>query len=164
MHPCPVVTYTATMMWPRLVSLTFITIPAWLSVNVAASQEAMQTEKQYEILFETTQHKQYCKATASLEYLQMNTHARYNGTIENEDCGVAEGSYTISVRFRDEDGHLQTIEEKRTWQSNNGQPHIFEDETYIGENVDLIRVRPRKVQCICVQSTAANDIPQEKKE
>jgi hypothetical protein len=121
----------------------------------ALAQEAMQAEKKYSIHFETTQHKQYCKAQLWIEYIQRNTLADYNGGIINEDCDASSGAYTISVRYRDETGETHNIETTHTWERKDDQDIEFTGQTLIGENVDLIRVRGRKIQCVCAEIVAA---------
>lgn len=120
----------------------------------ATAQEAMEAEKKFTIKFETAQHKQYCQAKLWVEYTQRNTLADYNGQIENKDCGASSGSYTISVRYRDETGEVRAIETKHQWQRDDDQPVEFAGQQSIGENVDLIRVRGRKVQCVCAETEA----------
>ncbi len=45
-------------------------------------QEAMESTKKYQIIFETTEHRIYCKASVWVEYNQYDTEARYNGEID----------------------------------------------------------------------------------
>lgn len=131
----------------------------------AASQEtveAMEAEKKFTIKFEPTQHKQYCKAQMWVEYTQRNTEADYNGEIKNEDCGASSGSYTISVRYRDEAGEVHTEETEHMWARDDDQTVIFAGRHLIGDNVDLIRVRARKIQCVCadIEAPAEENIQQ----
>lgn len=120
-----------------------------------AGQEAMEAEKKYSINFETSQHKRYCKASVWVEYAQENTLADYNGEIKNEDCGASGGTYTITVRYRDEAGEVHSVETDYEWQRDDDRTVEFAGQQLIGENVDLIRVRARKIQCICAEVEAA---------
>jgi len=131
---------------------------ACAAFNVAAGQDSFdqeqmkvegQVEKKYTLKLETTQHKLYCKAGISIEYTQRNTLASVTGTIENEDCDASSGAYRIAVRFRDESGETHDIEHPETWQRDNDQAFTFRHDYPIGENMDLLRVRARKIQCIC---------------
>ena len=115
----------------------------------AFSQEAMESTRKYQIPFETTEHKQYCKARVSIEYGQYDTEARYNGEITNEDCGASGGTYVISVRYRDESGEVHSVEAEHTWHRDDDQKVLIDGAQAIGENVDLIRVRARKIRCVC---------------
>jgi hypothetical protein len=109
-------------------------------------------EKKYQITFETTQHKQYCKAQVWTEYLQKNTVAAVNGGIINEDCGPSSGEFAVSVRFKDENGEVHNLEFVEQWQREDDQEILFDNEYFMGENVDLIRARARKVVCVCTES------------
>jgi len=131
---------------------------ACAAVNVAAGQDSFdqeqmkvegQAEKRYTVKFETTQHKLYCQAGISIEYTQRNTMANVAGTIENEDCGASSGGYTVAVRYRDENGEIHDDEHPETWQRDDDQPFSLNHEYLIGDNMDLIRVRARKIQCVC---------------
>ena len=123
----------------------------------AGRQESMHAEKKFTLKLETTRHKQYCQAKIQVEYAQRNTTASISGTIENRDCGASGGNYTLSVRFRDEHGEIQTIEREEQWQRENDETFAFEKEYSIGENVDLVRVRARKVVCVCAEMAAAGE-------
>lgn len=115
----------------------------------AFGQEAMEAVRKYKIPFETTEHKTYCKARVSLEYGQYDTEARYDGEITVEDCGPSGGTYVISVRYRDASGEVRSVETEHTWHREDDQDVAIDGVQSIGENVDLIRVRARKVQCVC---------------
>lgn len=115
----------------------------------ASGQEAMEAEKKYTIRFETTEHKRYCKASLLIRYNQYDTIAAYDGEIVNEDCGPSSGTYTISVRYRDESGEVHNMESEFEWQRADDQKVVFSGEQHIGANVDLVRVRASKVQCVC---------------
>ena len=109
-------------------------------------------EKKYQITFETTRHKQYCKARVWTEYLQNNTVVSVNGGIINEDCGPSSGEFTISVRFKDGSGEVRNVEFVEQWQRDDDREALFQGEYFMGEDVDLIRVRARKVSCVCAES------------
>ena len=115
-------------------------------------QEAMESTKKYQILFETTEHRIYCKASVWVEYNQYDTEARYNGEISNDECGPSCGTYTIAVRYRDESGQIHTAETGHTWQREDDQTVIIEGKHWIGANVDLMRVRAKRIQCVCADN------------
>jgi hypothetical protein len=132
------------------------------TTNFTADQERMrvegQAEKTYTLKLETTQHKLYCQAPIALQFTQRNTIARVRGTIENDDCGASSGTYTIAVRYKDEAGEVHNVEQaEEHWQRDDDQPFSFEHEYLIGENVDLIRVRVRKIECVCAEMPAGNE-------
>jgi hypothetical protein len=110
-----------------------------------------RVEKQYTIRLDAPQGTAYCHAQIRTEYIQKNTIAAVKGEIENEDCGASGGEYTISIRFRDERGDVHNIEHLESWQREDDQNVSFQGEYLIGENVDLMRVRARKIVCICAE-------------
>jgi hypothetical protein len=114
-------------------------------------------EKKYQITFEASQRKRYCKAQVWTEYLQKNTVARVNGGVINEDCGPSSGEFTISVRFKDESGEVKTAEYVEQWERDDDQEVLFEGDYLMAENVDLIRVRARKVSCVCTETDESAD-------
>jgi len=131
------------------------------SVNPAGDEQRMRierhAEKKYLVKLETTQHKKYCKAKVSVQYFQRDTMASVAGRIENGDCGPSGGEYTIAIRIRDEAGQTENIEYEERWQRADDQPVIFSKDYYIGENVDLVRVRTRKLQCVCDEISADDE-------
>jgi hypothetical protein len=114
-------------------------------------------EKKYQITFEASQHKRYCKAQVWTEYVQKNTVARVNGGVINEDCGPSSGEFTISVRFKDENGDVKAAEYVEQWERDDDQEVLFEGDYLMAENVDLIRVRARKVSCVCTETDESAD-------
>jgi hypothetical protein len=90
-----------------------------------------------------------CQATIAFEYTQRNTVARVEGSIENGICAASSGDYTIAVSFRDQNGELKTLEFGETWQRSDDQPVEFLTDYPIGENVELVSVRSRRLRCVC---------------
>lgn len=106
-------------------------------------------EFRHKVTLEAPGKTSACSARVEIEYSQRNTIAEAQGTIHTEDCDAASGIYTIAARFKDEKGQLHSIESAKTWSRTDDQPVHFSDELVIGENVDLIRVRARKIECEC---------------
>ena len=141
------------------------TLPSGLHADTA-SQEArtlpsMSAEKKFTMKLESPQHKRYCQAKVTVGYLQRNTIANVEGKIEVEDCGAAGGEYTVTVRYRDEAGEIHNDEYVETWQRDYDQPVTFVGDYPIGENVDLMRVRARKIMCVCAETETPDDDPEE---
>ncbi len=90
-----------------------------------------------------------CQAELAISYLQKNTIADVEGTLENNDCAASSGSYVLSVRTTDANGMMTTQEFPQTWAREDDQDVTFRYEFEIGENVELTRVRAQKVQCRC---------------
>ena len=90
-----------------------------------------------------------CQANIVIEYLQFDTKARVDSTIQNLDCGASSGDYTVRLRIRDDNDQLQTIEQVETWARENEEP-LESQRTYeIGKDVYLIKVTTAKLSCKC---------------
>lgn len=98
-----------------------------------------------------------CQAHLEIEYLQKGAEARVDSNLGNKDCAASSGSYTISVRYRDKNGESQTIEFDETWQRDNDQPILASKDYFVGENVDITRVRSKSLQCICAEAPVENE-------
>lgn len=93
-----------------------------------------------------------CAATIELAYTQRDTMVSVEGTLENKDCAVSSGEYTLAVSIRNENQELTTVEFPEEWQRQDDQPVKFAGTYPIGENVDVVRVRPVHVRCTCADS------------
>jgi hypothetical protein len=141
---------------------------AWLAVAfpaVSAGQESMggaqqpqrmqienRIETEYTVELTAEPAREYCHANAGFEYWQSNTVAHVEGEITNEDCAASGGDYVVSVVYRDERGERQRRDHIEQWSRLDAQPFAFAHDYEIGENVDLIRVSAKKVDCICAES------------
>jgi hypothetical protein len=96
-----------------------------------------------------------CQASMALSYAQRNTVADVDGTIENDDCAASSGDYTIAVSTRDDSGEVKVTEFSATWERSDDQPIEFEAAYPIDENVDLVRVRSRRISCVCAEPPQA---------
>ena len=77
------------------------------------------------------------------------------GTVENKDCGPSSGDYNLVVSIRNENHELTTVEFLESWRRQDDQPVRFAGTYPIGENVDVVRVRPFQLRCTCAD-TAEN--------
>jgi len=96
-----------------------------------------------------------CKATLSIEYLQINANAEVSGVIENQDCAASGGEYSIEARLRDANGATSTVEFSETWERQDAEPVTFSAVYPIGENVELVRMRSRGLSCECAEPDSA---------
>jgi hypothetical protein len=96
-----------------------------------------------------------CNAEIALTYAQKNTDANVEGELNNADCAASSGEYTLAVSIRDANGATQTLEFNETWQRSDNQNLVFEKDFPIGENVDLLRVRTRRLSCTCAEAPEA---------
>jgi hypothetical protein len=90
-----------------------------------------------------------CETRIDLEYVQRDTLARVNGVIENETCAASSGNYEIEVQVEDENGETTTLVFGESWQRDDDRPVAFAADYPIGENVELIRIRSRRLRCTC---------------
>jgi hypothetical protein len=121
--------------------------------NCASEAETVRAEKEVPITIQLPAlSSRECSATTTTEYLQLNTIARVNGTLKIEDCTVASGAFSIALRIRDESGEDNPVEFDETWQRTDDQDVKFGAEYPIGENVELLSVRVRRLSCICADA------------
>lgn len=114
-------------------------------------------ESTYTVRLEAPQQKQYCQANAAIEYLQHDTIASVSGTISNNDCAASSGTYTVTARIRGANGEIRDLEFEGEWARDDDRPVRFAAEYPIGANVDLLRVRPSGLRCICTEEPAVPD-------
>lgn len=90
-----------------------------------------------------------CQASVAISYLQFDTRARVDATIENDACGASSGTYVVRIRVRDESGESRRMEYPETWAREDDA--TIETRTFydIGQNVDLRGVSTAKLTCIC---------------
>lgn len=93
-----------------------------------------------------------CEASAESEYQQRNTLARLISTIVVADCTAASGTFTATVRVRDESGEIKPLEFPETWQRDDTTDVAFTSDYPIGDNVDLVNVRVRNLRCTCAEA------------
>lgn len=90
-----------------------------------------------------------CQANLQMEYWQKGHIAEVQSTLTNPDCAASSGHYTISVRYRNDDGEMHSDEYQETWERSDGEPVTATKHYEIGDDVDLIRVRSRRLSCSC---------------
>ena len=93
-----------------------------------------------------------CGAEMELEYAQWNTLARVQGEVNNAMCAASAGSFEILATVRHEDGELATLTFAETWARVDDRPVTFARDYSIGENVELIRIRSRRLRCRCQET------------
>jgi hypothetical protein len=97
----------------------------------------------------------YCAATYEVEYAQRDKTVRVEGTITNSNCAASNGEYKLAVSVRDEHGEVKTLDFFESWQRKDDQPVKFKGDYSVGENVDVVHVRPVQLRCTCT------DVPTE---
>jgi len=144
----------------QLTAILLVAMPAAAQDPGVTSADAALTDGEKRVLrLEMTQRTTHCRAEATVEYLQHDTLASVGGVIKSDDCESAGGDYTIAVRIRDADGALQNLEYVEAWQADGGNDFRFTRDYDIGPDVDLVRVRVSKVECICNDAAAGDMQP-----
>jgi hypothetical protein len=95
-----------------------------------------------------------CAAELALTFQQRNTFANIKGDLENATCAASSGEYTLAISVVGDDGLRQTVEFSEAWQRDDDRPYTFEHDYPIGENVELVSVRSRRVSCTCTATPA----------
>jgi hypothetical protein len=96
-----------------------------------------------------------CSATIALEYSQRGSAVRVASAIENKDCAASRGEYTLLISVRDESLELKTLEFDAAWHRDDDRPVKLSADYPIGENVDLVSVRSRRLRCTCGEEAAS---------
>ena len=92
----------------------------------------------------------HCQATASQDYFQRGAEAQVETTIDTDECDAAEGSYVIKITVRaDGAEEPEVLEFPETWERSDDAPVEAIRRYPIGDDVDLLRVRTRKLSCTC---------------
>ena len=136
------------------------------SAQIVRAQEEKESKKHREIhhtmtISTTPPENRRCKAQLQVSYIQKDTVAEVDTTLNNTDCAASGGAYTILVRLRDENNELQSLEYPETWRRDDDQSIELRKDYFIGENVDLVSVRSRKLQCICDAAGEQEETPEE---
>ena len=90
-----------------------------------------------------------CMASLEVEYYQKDSSAHVETALTNDDCAASSGSYVIQVRYKDAAGEHQTKDFGETWERSNAEPIAVVKDYFIAENIDILRVRSRKLDCTC---------------
>ena len=136
------------------------------NAQAISAQEEQESKKQYEIRYKmklstTPPAEQTCAAQIYFTYLQKNTVAVVDSTIDNTECDASSGDYTMLVRFRDENNEIQSLEYPETWSRDDDKAVESRKEYFIGDNVDLVTVRSRKLRCVCDNAREEGEVPEE---
>lgn len=90
-----------------------------------------------------------CQASVSLAYYQRNTLARVETTIDNQSCRIGSGTLEINASVRKAGSDRVNVTFPESWEQHDGGKVVFTRDYPIGDNVELLRVRSRGVECTC---------------
>lgn len=122
----------------------------WADDEPELSQTASKA-RTIEITIESKSRK--CAARASLEYFQRGAEAEVETSIHTDECGAASGDYVLHITVRGDDDtqpRLLTFEE--AWERSDDRPVETIRRYSIGDDVDLLRIKSRKLSCTCAET------------
>lgn len=97
---------------------------------------------------------QSCRASASLDYFQRGAEAEAEITVDNPQCAKSSGSFVVEVTIRaDGETESRKLKFEEAWARDDGQPVVLQRRYAIGDSVQLIRIRIRRLSCACDEET-----------
>lgn len=143
----------------------FVICSALLCTSAAADRKTKANSATFSktIELKTEQYNSNsCESTAVLEYYQRGTEAAVETTIENPDCAASSGEFTIEATIR-ADGQMDSVKLSfpETWSRDTDEPVALAKRYPIGDDVDLLRVKIRKLRCECSEEAAEPDVEPE---
>jgi hypothetical protein len=90
-----------------------------------------------------------CTVTIDIAYTQRDTAVGVEGTIHNSVCGASSGEFNVVVSMRGGNREFKTLEFLESWQRPDDQPVKFTGTYPLGEDVEVVRVRPVQLRCTC---------------
>lgn len=149
----------------RALQYLFVVAIGISNAQAISAQEEQESKKQYEIRYKmklstTPPAEQTCAAQIYFTYLQKNTVAVVDSTIDNTECDASSGDYMVLVRFMDENNEIQSLEYAETWSRDDDKAVESRKEYFIGDNVDLVTVRSRKLRCVCDSAGEEGQAPE----
>ena len=93
-----------------------------------------------------------CEARLDVEYYQKGDSVHVDTVLDNDQCAASSGSYTLQVRYRGDDGEVQTTEFEELWERGDAEPIALSKDYYVAENIDVTRVRSRRLRCECASA------------
>jgi hypothetical protein len=127
--------------------------------NCEFETETARAEQQIKLSFKLAPPptELQCSASTTTASEQRNTIARIKTTLEIRDCTVASGTFTVALGIKDESGADKPLEFTETWQRSDEADVQFTADYPIGENMELVSARLRRLTCTCADPAAASD-------
>ncbi|MEO1202597.1 MAG: hypothetical protein AAFX10_07820 [Pseudomonadota bacterium] len=124
-------------------------------VPAAAEQSKRKVNNEAEIrhtmALEPAHVGRACEARLELEYYQKGPEVHVDTVLSNSACAASSGSYVVEVRYRDSDGEIDSKLFDETWSRDDDQPVKASRDYAVADNVDVIRVRSRRLRCECAE-------------
>lgn len=135
---------------------TWFVVPALV---VAEEESRINNEAEIRLTIEATHEyaSDLCKASMELEYYQKGASAHVETTLANEQCDASFGSYALEIRYRDGAGNVLTKEVAETWERSDASPVEMVKDYFVADDIDIIRVRSRKLRCTCASKDSETD-------
>lgn len=113
----------------------------------------VRTEKEMKFSVELPQLVQKtCGASIEVNFSQWDTLVKVEGTIQNADCAASSGQYKLAVGVRDEHAETKTLEFVESWQRSDSLQVEFNRSYPVGQDVEVVRVRPVMLSCTCADT------------
>lgn len=121
------------------------------STDEANDEERISNETEIRTVIETKTEfaTDACMASLEIEYYQKGASAHVETELSNDNCAASSGSYVIQVRYRDADGVNQSKDFEETWERSDANSIVIKKDYFVADNIDILRVRSRKLDCIC---------------
>ena len=133
---------------PLALAILLVSTHAWADNEIS---NTVTKSKTIEIKLES--ESGMCQATASLDYFQRGAEAQVETSIHTEDCAAAKGDYVVKLTVRaDGDRESKVLSFDETWERSEDTPVETMRRYPIGDGVDLLRVKTRKLSCTCTDA------------
>lgn len=131
--------------------LLAVCLAAWSSGAAIASDEIPANEAEIRIQVEMKQEfaVKACQAQVATEWYQKGASAHVEAELNNPDCGASSGSFVVEVHYRGDDGEDKVVKFDETWRREDSNTLAIEKDYLVADNVDITRVRTRKLRCEC---------------
>jgi len=97
-----------------------------------------------------------CMANLEVEYYQKDSIAHVETELNNDNCAASSGSYVIQIRYKDAAGEHQTKDFEESWERSDAEPVVLAKDYFVADNIDILRVRSRKLNCTCASDEMAD--------
>jgi hypothetical protein len=97
-----------------------------------------------------------CMASLEIEYYQKGPSAHVETELRNNDCDASSGTYVIQVRYKDAAGEHQSKDFEEAWERSDANAIVVRKDYFVADDVDILRVRSRKLNCTCAPDEVAD--------